>query len=327
MVVALQVVGGLAALILGAELVVRYGSALARRLGIPPMIIGLTIVSIGTSAPELAVGIDAMKVNAGSLAVGNIAGTNLVNLMLILGLSAAIRSIPFERRTLVLDLPGMAAAAVLLYLFSLDGELQTWEGVPLVAAAVLYTGALGWWTKRESGIVRDDHAEVDLEARVHTPADSGRRHTALAGVLLLAGIAIIVVGADWLVRGSTELARLFGVSDAFIGLTVVAIGTSAPELVTTMMSTVRGDRDIAIGNLIGSSVYNLTLILGVPVLVANGSGHINDNLLHIDLPIMVGVCLLCVPLFLTGRRLSRTEGTVLVAGYAAYLAYLLIART
>lgn len=141
------------------------------------------------------------------------------------------------------------------------------------------------------------------------------------------GIAIIVAGADWLVRGSVELAKFFGVSDAFIGLTVVAIGTSAPELVTTLVSTLRGDRDIAVGNLIGSSVYNLTLILGVPVLVANGSGHINDHLLHIDLPLMVLVCLACIPLFLTGRRLSRAEGVGMVIGYVVYLSYLLIARS
>lgn len=136
---ALLVIGGLAALIGGAELVVRYGSSLAERLGIPPMIIGLTVVSIGTSAPELAIGIDAMKVNAGSLAVGNIAGTNIVNLLLILGMSAAMRAIEFERRTLVLDLPGMAFAAVLVLALCADGELQTWEGVPLVLAAVVYT--------------------------------------------------------------------------------------------------------------------------------------------------------------------------------------------
>lgn len=144
--------------------------------------------------------------------------------------------------------------------------------------------------------------------------------------MLSVGIVAIVFGADALVRGSVEMARLFGVSDAFIGLTVVAIGTSAPEFVTTLVSTLRGDRDIAVGNLIGSSVYNLTLILGVPVLVANGSGPINNHLLHIDLPIMVAVCLVCIPLFLTGRRLSRIEGGLMVLGYALYLTYLLVAR-
>ena len=325
---ALLVIGGLAALIAGAELVVRYGSLLARSMGVPPMIVGLTIVSIGTSAPELAVGIDAMRVNAGSLAVGNIAGTNIVNLLLILGLSAAIRAIDFDRRTLVLDLPAMAVAAVLVFGLSFDGQLQQWEGIPLVLVAVAYTVLLGWWTRREHLSTSDEiSADLAVEARITAPAEYRRRRLVWFLLLLLAGIAVIVVGADWLVRGSVELARVFGVSDAFIGLTVVAIGTSAPELVTALVSTLRGDRDIAVGNLIGSSVYNLTLILGVPVLVANGSGPIENYLLHIDLPLMVGVCLLCVPLYLTGRRLSRAEGACMVAGYALYLGYLLIARS
>ncbi len=328
MVPVLLVIGGLVALIAGAELVVRYGSLLARRLGIPPMIIGLTVVSIGTSAPELAVGIDAMRVNAGSLAVGNIAGTNIVNLLLILGLCAVLRPIDFERRTLLLDLPGMAIVALLVYVLSLDEQLQFWEGVPLVIAAVAYTVGLGWWTRRENAGKADELiADLAVEARVTAPAEYAKARALWFALLLAVGIAIIVVGADWLVRGSVELARLVGVSDAFIGLTVVAIGTSAPELVTALVSTFRGDRDIAVGNLIGSSVYNLTLILGVPVLVANGSGPIDTFLLHIDLPIMVAVCLLCVPLFLTGRRLSRAEGILMVTGYAAYLGYLLIART
>lgn len=319
------VVGGLVALIAGAELVVRYGSLLARKMGVPPMIIGLTIVSIGTSAPELAVGIDAMRVNAGSLAVGNIAGTNIVNIALILGLSAMIRAIDFERRTLVLDLPGMAIVALLVFLFSLDGKLDAWEGIPLVLCAIVYTVALGWYTRREQA--RGRITESILEAEVAEPLPGGRWQVAWFALLLLVGIAVIVLGADWLVRGSVDLARVFGVSDAFIGLTIVAIGTSAPELVTALVSTLRGDRDIAVGNLIGSSVFNLTLILGVPVLVANGSGPIDDFLLHIDLPIMLFVCLLCVPLFITGKRLSRGEGVFLVAGYFAYLGYLLVART
>lgn len=349
----LSLIAGLAALIVGAELVVRYGSLLARRLGVPPMLIGLTVVSIGTSAPELAVGIDAMRANAGSLAVGNIAGTNIVNLALILGLCAAIRPIMFERRTLVLDLPGMAVVAVLVYLFSLDGQLEFWEGVPLTACAVIYTVLLGWWTKREGRAPRPDAAVLlpavpeasllgtSLEeslpasaapdgappAPLAAPPVGRRNHSVWYSLLLAFGIVVIVIGADWLVRGAVDLATVFGVSDAFIGLTIVAIGTSAPELVTALVSTIRGDRDIAVGNLIGSSVYNLTLILGVPVLVANGSGPIDTYLLHIDLPIMVGVCLLCIPLFLTGKRLSRLEGALLVTGYAVYLTYLIVART
>lgn len=329
----LWLIAGLVALIAGAELVVRYGSLLAARMGVPPMIIGLTIVSIGTSAPELAVGVDAMERNAGSLAVGNIAGTNIVNIMLILGLSAAVRAIPFGRRTRVLDLPGMAVAAVLVLLLTMDGELQFWEGVPLVAGAVLYTVLLGLWTRRENAdrpVVVPGAGDVNGPELTEEPepiARPNRWSIWWYSLVLIAGIVVIVVGADWLVSGATSLARAVGVSDAFIGLTIVAIGTSAPELVTTIVSTVRGDRDIAVGNLIGSSVFNLTLILGLPVLIANGSGPIDAHLIRVDLPIMVAVSLLCIPLFLSGKRLSRWEGLLLVIGYAAYLTYVIVVRT
>ncbi len=328
----LWLIGGLVALIAGAELVVRYGSLLAARMGVPPMIIGLTIVSIGTSAPELAVGIDAMQRNAGSLAVGNIAGTNIVNIMLILGLSAAVRAIPFGRRTRVLDLPGMAVVAVGVYLLAMDGELQFWEGVPLVAGAVLYTLLLGLWTRRENAnrVVVAAGAVIGENEVAEEPdpvARPNRWSTLWYLMVLAAGIVVIVVGADWLVTGAVSLARAVGVSDAFIGLTIVAIGTSAPELVTTIVSTVRGDRDIAVGNLIGSSVFNLTLILGLPVLVASGSGPIDAHLIRVDLPIMVAVSLLCIPLFLSGKKLSRWEGILLVIGYVAYLTYVITVRT
>lgn len=327
----LWLIAGLVALIAGAELVVRYGSLLAARMGVPPMIIGLTIVSIGTSAPELAVGIDAMQRDAGSLALGNIAGTNIVNIMLILGLSAAVRAIPFGRRTRVLDLPGMAIVAMLVYLLAMDGELQVWEGIPLLACAVVYIALLTLWTRRDSraaavpalGIAGDP----DLLEEPDPPARPNRWSSLWYLFVLIAGIVVIVVGADWLVSGAVSLARAVGVSDAFIGLTIVAIGTSAPELVTTIVATVRGDRDIAVGNLIGSSVFNLTLILGLPVLISNGSGPIDPHLIRIDLPIMVAVSLFCIPLFLSGKRLSRWEGVLLVIGYAVYLTYVIVVRT
>lgn len=320
----LLLVTGLLALIGGAELVVRNGSAMALRMGVPPMIIGLTIISIGTSTPELAVGIDAMRADAGSLAIGNIAGTNVVNLLLILGLCALLKPVHFDRRTLLLDLPGVVLVAILVMAFAWDGQLETWEGIPLTLLAIVYTVLLGWWSRREkaaSGTAALDPDELIEDAG----GDAGRRHgTWWYLMLLVVGIAVIVVGADWLVGGAESLARSMGVSDAFIGLTVVAIGTSAPELFTAIIASFRGERDLAIGNLIGSSIYNLTLILGVPVLVAGGSGPIDTSLLRVDLPIMVGVCFACIPLFWTGRRLSRVEGGLMVAGYIAYFSSLIL---
>ncbi|MBO0810655.1 MAG: calcium/sodium antiporter [Microlunatus sp.] len=311
---------GLAALIGGAELVVRYGARLASRLGLPPILVGLTVVSLGTSLPELAVGIDAVRSDAGALAVGNIVGTNIVNLLLILGLSAAIRAVSIELQTLRLELPMMAAAAVLPLVLAGNGLLARWEGVPLVALAVAYTLLLIRWTRRENARVL---AEYGYQPG---PAQRGRTVALYVG-LLVAGLVVIVVGSQWLVDGAVRLATALGVSDAVIGLTVVAIGTSAPELATTIISTIRGDRDIAIGNLIGSSIYNLTIILGVALLAAPGTVAIDRELVFVDLPVMVLVSLACILLMRTDRTLSRAEGTGFVVAYAVYLGYLLIART
>lgn len=314
----LLILVGLAVLTVGAELVVRYGARLARRIGIPPMLVGLTIVSLGTSLPELAIGIDAFRMDAGSLAVGNIAGTNVVNLLLILGLSAAIRPVFLGMQTLRLDVPAMTLASLLVFVFALDGSLTALEGVVLVVLAAAYTVALIRQTRREDQAVV---AEFDAEYR------TDRSNVAVQLLLLVVGLGVILVGADMLVRGAVEVARDLGISDAIVGLTIVAIGTSAPELATTLIATFRGDRDIAIGNLIGSSTYNLTFILGGALLFAPGRVALDPKLIAVDLPVMVGTALLCVVLFRTGRRVTRVEGILMVAAYLGYLAYLVIVRT
>jgi len=318
---ALLLLFGLVALIAGAELVVRCGSRLARRIGIPPIVVGLTVVSLGTSAPELAVGIDAVSSGAGSLAVGNIAGTNIVNLLLILGLSAMIRPISLGLQTLKLDLPAMAVAAVLLSLLALDGSLSVLDGVLMFSLAIVYSLLLLVAVRRESARVLEEFAEEYPEAR-----RGGVGPTVVQLLGLLAGIVVIVVGADWLVDGAVDIAEAAGVSDAFIGLTIIAIGTSAPELATTIISTIRGDRDIAIGNLIGSSTYNLTIIMGASLFFAPGFVPLGPDLIYIDLPAMALVSLVCIPVFLTGRRVSRAEGIAFVTAYAAFLTYLLLTR-
>ncbi|HEY5881389.1 MAG TPA: calcium/sodium antiporter [Nakamurella sp.] len=254
----LLVVGGLALLILGAEVLVRGAAALASALGVPPVVVGLTVVSVGTSAPELAIGIDSAINDAGPLAIGNIAGTNIVNLLLILGLSAAIAPLAIAVPTIRRDLPIMAAIGVLLLVLCWDGSLSRAEGAILLLIAVGYTILI---------VVQARHDPVAVQiAEDELPTPKGRTWVHL--LLTVAGLAVIVVGAELLVRGSVDLSRAFGVSEAVIGLTVVAIGTSAPELVTTLVSTFRGDRDIAIGNLIGSSTYNIGLVLGSSALVA-----------------------------------------------------------
>lgn len=314
------IIGGLILLVVGAELIVRYGARLAARLGIPPLIIGLTIVSVGTSAPELAVGIDAALAGEGSLAIGNIAGTNLVNLLLILGLSAVLLPLPLTMQTLRIDLPTMGAVAILLLAVCVDGVLSLFDGVLLIVVAVAYTVAIVRAARRESAEVVAEFAHEFTE-----PITTRRRSMLLPLLLLGVGIVIVIVGAEWLVTGAVDLAEAAGVSSVVIGLTIVAIGTSAPELVTAIVSTIRGDRDIAIGNLIGSSTFNLTFILGAAVLAAPIA--VEPALILVDLPMMIAATLVIGVLMISGRVLARLEGGVMVAAYLAYLASVLIART
>jgi cation:H+ antiporter len=300
-------------LVAGAELVVRQGSALAARLGIHPLVVGMTVVSLGTSLPELAIGINAAHQGNGGLAVGNIVGTNLVNVLLILGVSALLRPVDFERRTLRFDLPVMTGAAVLLLVLGVDGSLSTADGVWLCGYGGLYLAALAIESIRKS--------QADRPPR---QSDSRRFGTRLA--MLVTGLVVIVLGSELLVEGAVDIARDIGVSDAVIGLTIVAIGTSAPELVTTVVSTIRGSRSIALGNLLGSSVFNIALILGPTVLVAPGRVPVPDDVLAVDLLLLVATAVICIPLFWTHRRLSRIEGGMFVGTYVAYIVWLVAAR-
>lgn len=314
---------GLVALVVGAELITRAGTAFAAKLGIPPIVIGLTIVAVGTSAPELAVGIEAALRGADELAVGNIAGTNTVNLLLILGLSALILPLPLRLQTLRLDLPAMVAAALAMMWTAWDGTITRTEGAILVGFGVLYTAAVVLASLRERHAIRAEFAEEYGEDAVD---GKGGRAGLKSFLALVVGMAIIVVGADWLVRAASDLARAWGVSEAFIGLTVVAIGTSAPELATTVISTLRNERDIAIGNLLGSSVYNIVFILGITCLVPADGISVSRELIMVDIPVMTAAALLCAPVFVSGRRVSRGEALLFVAAYSAYLAYLITMR-
>ena len=277
----------------------------------------MTVVSLGTSMPELAIGIDAARQGSAGLAVGNIVGTNLVNILLILGLSALITPLTLDTRTLRFDLPCMTAASVVLLLVALDGTLGTFDGVLLVLLGVGYTLGVLRTSRQESSAVQAEYQAND---------GTTRARPWLHVVSLLVGIAVIVIGATLLVDGAVDAARGLGVSDAVIGLTIIAIGTSAPELVTTLVSTIRGNRDIALGNLLGSSVYNIAFILGVTILVAPGAVEVPDEILGGDLLLMVGAAVACVPVFVSGRRITRIEGGVFVAAYVAYLAWLIISR-
>ena len=318
--------GGLVIIILGAEMLLRSASRVARMLGVSPLVIGLTLVSVGTSAPELAVGITAANEGRGALAVGNIAGTNILNILFILGLSAALRPLPIGLASVRLDVPVMIASAIVLMLMALDGLLTPTEGLSLLAGALVYTVLLVRGSRHESARTV---AEFDVEFG-GTPLPAGRSRAAIyawQGVLLVAGMALTVLGADLMVNGASNIAYAYGVSDAVIGLTIIAIGTSAPELATTIMATLRNDRDVAIGNLIGSSIYNITVILGLTMIAVPAGIDVGPDILWIDMPLAALVALICLPVFRSDHMVTRNEGIAFVLTYVAYLSLLLAFRT
>lgn len=319
--------GGLVIVVLGAEMLLRGATRIASMLGVSPIIIGLTVVSVGTSAPELAVGLTAAHEGRGPLAVGNIAGTNIVNILLILGLSAAIRPLPTRSLSVRLDVPVMIATAGVLFIMALDGVLDRTEGLGLLLAAVVYTVALVMLSRQEDSSTRLEFRDALAGQAPPSRHPTGGGAWVWNAVLLVAGMALAVLGAELLVAGAVELAKAYGVSDAFIGLTIVAIGTSAPELVTTVISTARNDRDVAIGNLIGSSIYNVLVILGLTMLAAPASGvDVSAEVLWIDLPLAALVAIVCLPVFRSDRMVSRREGVGFVLAYVAYLGSLMLWR-
>lgn len=324
---------GLLALIVGAELIVRGASRLAVLLRINPLLIGLTIVSIGTSMPELAVGITAGLQGSGPLAVANIAGTNLVNILFILGLSAMIRPLALHLQVLNLDLPMMIVAAAALAGLASDGVLTPLEGALMVGASAIYTLAVVRSSRAESDYVKGGFEDMCGDSFIESCGPKAlppERKELLAKAkyvaMLIAGMAITVIGADWLVDGATGVARMIDIPEAIIGLSIVAIGTSAPELFTTIVATLRDERDVAIGNLLGSSIYNILLVLGLASMAAPTGLAVTRQLQLFDIPLMTLVALACVPVFLTGRRISRLEGGLGVAAYLIYLIWLVLFR-
>ncbi|NTS43859.1 calcium/sodium antiporter [Flavisolibacter sp. BT320] len=316
---------GLVVITSGAELLLRNATRIAAMLGIKPILIGLTVVSIGTSMPELAVGIKAVQEGKGPMAVGNIAGTNIINILFILGLSAAIRPLKIHLQSIKLDVPVMIATSFALILMAMDGKLERWEGIVLLVAAIIYLVILVRTNQKESAEVKKEFGDMYENADAGKTEKPKKMRGVLPVVLLLASMALTIWGADLLVTGAVSIAQAIGVSDAVIGLTIVAIGTSAPELATTIVATYKNDRDVAVGNLIGSSITNVLVILGLTCLAAK-SIDVSNDILFIDLPLAAVVAIVCYPVFRSDRMVSRMEGVLFVTLYLLYLAWLLIFR-
>lgn len=313
---------GLAALTLGAELMVRGAARLALTFGISPLVVGLTIVAFGTSAPELAVSTGAALSGSGDLAIGNVVGSNIANVLLILGLSALIVPLAVNEQIIRQEIPIMIGTSLLFVVFALDGRLGQGEGALLLALVIAYTVFLVRQSRRASKAVEAEFADEmpDTDSRWDA-------HWSVQLLLVAGGLGLLVLGADWLVDAAVAVARAFGVSDLVIGLTVVAVGTSMPEIATSLVAAYRGQRDIAVGNVVGSNIFNVLAVLGFSSLVADGGIAVSEAARNFDLWVMLAVALACLPIAVTGREISRWEGGVFIAYYVAYTAYLVLAAT
>jgi len=312
---------GLLLLVLGAEALVRGASRLASALGISPLVVGLTVVAFGTSAPELAVSIGAALSGQASIALGNVVGSNIFNVLFILGLSALIVPLAVSQRLIRLDVPLMIALSVLVLVLSLDGVLGRGDGVLLAAGLVAYVGFSVRQSRRETSEIRAEYAK---EVGVGPGTTGGWLKNA---GLVLGGLALLVLGSRWLVDGAVSFARHLGVSELIVGLTIVAAGTSLPEVVTSIIAAVRGERDIAVGNVIGSNLFNILGVLGAASIVAPAGIEVSPAVVGFDLPVMIAVALACLPIFFTGGVISRREGGLLLGYYVAYTLYVVLAAS
>lgn len=307
---------GLLLLVLGADLLVRGASRLSLSFGISPLVVGLTVVAFGTSAPELAVSLQGALSGQGDIAVGNVVGSNIFNVLFILGVSALVTPLVVHRQVVLQELPVMLAVSLLLWGLAANGLIGRAEGALLAGLLVVYVLMLYRQVRRQP-VGSEPGAEAELPA-------GGRWLDRLWVQLLLIvlGLALLVLGSRWLVAAAIGFAARLGISELVVGLTIVAAGTSLPEVATSVMAALRGQRDIAVGNVVGSNIFNILGVLGLSALFAPEGLAVATQALRFDLPLMVGVAALCLPVLLSGHRISRGEGALLLAAYVGYTAWL-----
>ncbi len=310
---------GLGLLVIGADALVRGSSRIASALGISPLVIGLTVVAFGTSAPELAISVKAALADQPGIALGNVIGSNIFNVLFILGLSALIAPLAVSQQLIRLDVPLMIGVSILVLVLALDGRISRFEGMLLFVGLLFYIALLFKQSRTESAQVKDEYArEFGVREQV---AD----RWPLNGALVAGGLALLVLGSKWLVDSAVIIAHYFGVSELVIGLTIVAAGTSLPELVTSVVASLRGERDIAVGNIVGSNLFNLLSVLGLASAVSPAGMAVSSAVIAFDMPVMIVVALVCLPIFFSGGIISRWEGALLFGYYLAYTLYLILA--
>ncbi len=312
-----QILVGLMLLGVGGELLVRGAAGLAEALRISPLVIGLTVVSFGTSAPELAVSVQSAFSQSADIGLGNVIGSNILNVLLILGLSALVAPLEVSNRLIRRDVPIMIAASILLLVLGLDGRIGRVDGLLLCTGLLTYLYCCIRFTGSPKMTAAERYAPR-LEPR------GIAKNMAVLPVMIIAGLVLLTIGADRLVEGAVVIATALGVSQLVIGLTVVATGTSLPEVVTSVMAAARGQRDIAVGNVVGSNLFNIMCVLGITSAIAPNGIQVSETALAFDLPVMIAVAIACLPIFFSGSGIARWEGGLFLFYYLAYTTYLVL---
>lgn len=319
----LYVAGGLAVLVAGAEVLVRGASRLALALGITPLVVGLTVVAFGTSAPELAISVKSVWSGQGDIALGNVVGSNIFNVLFILGLAALVAPLAVDRQLIRIEVPLMIGCSVLAYVLCLDRSVSRLDGVLLAAGIVAYTAWVVRESRKKTAVARANGA-ASADAGGGGEAAPPKSGLPWLVVLILIGLGMLVAGSNLFLAGAIEMAQALGVSELVIGLTLVAGGTSLPEVATSVMASFKGERDIAVGNVVGSNIFNILCVLGVSAAASPEGIPVAEGALDFDLPVMIAVAVACLPIFVTGGTIERWEGVVFFAYYIAYVTWLVL---
>jgi cation:H+ antiporter len=316
----IKLIAGLLLLVVGAEFLVKGASKIAAALGITPLVIGLTVVAIGTSTPELAVSVMASLEGKSDIALGNVVGSNIFNVLFILGVSSLIVPLVVAQQLIRLDVPIMIGASLLTLLFAWDGNIQWWEGIILFLIGLAYVVFIIRLSKKEkSKAVLEEYKEEYGEQ-----IKPGKGKFWVSVLFVIGGLVLLVLGSNWLVESAVAIAKNLGISDLVVSLTIIAAGTSLPEVATSVIASMRGERDIAVGNVVGSNIFNIFFILSIAAMVSKDGISIADSVIQFDLPIMIAVAVACLPIFFTGRRIDPWEGVVFLGYYIAYTAFLIL---
>lgn len=303
---------GLVVLTVGGDLLVRGASGIALRYGVKPLVVGLTVVAFGTSSPELAVSVNAAISGQADLTLGNVVGSNIFNVLFILGVSSLVIPLAVHKQLLRVDLPLMIALSLLAWMLAIDGAISRVDGIALACLLIGYIFlALRLSKDNKDGERKDDGAETAISTSL------GKGLTLIVG-----GLVLLIVGSKLFVDGAVELARLFGLSELIIGLTVVAAGTSLPEVAASLIAAVKGQRDLAIGNVVGSNIFNIVGVMGVTSIIT--PVPVSSVALEFDLPVMLVVSMACLPIFFTGLLIRRWEGALFLGYYFMYVVYLIL---